>query len=104
MIEVFGLADHPLGAEAACRAFTRAHLEATLPELDRLVSRRAGRFSIGDAPTLADCVVFPQLIGATSFGVDVKAFGALTRIYEECMALPAFADSLPERQVDAPGR
>jgi maleylacetoacetate isomerase len=107
MIEVFGLADHPLGAEAACRAFTRAHLEATLPELDRLVSRRAGRFSIGDAPTLADCAVFPQLIGAMSFGVDaaaLKAWDTLARIYEECMALPAFTDSLPERQVDAPGR
>jgi maleylacetoacetate isomerase len=104
MIDVFGLENHALGAEAACRAFTRAHLEATLPELDRLVARHAGTFSIGDAPTLADCVVFPQLIGAASFGVDVKAFAALARVHEQCMALPAFTDSLPERQVDAPGR
>ena len=47
-------------------------------------------------------MVFPQLIGAASFGVDVKPFATLARVYEQCMALPAFADSLPERQVDAP--
>lgn len=102
MIDGFGLEGHELGADGACRRFTKAHLEATLPELDRLVSRRAGMFSIGDAPTLADCAMFPQMIGAASFGVDVKTCGTLSRIYEQCMQLPAFADSLPERQVDAP--
>jgi maleylacetoacetate isomerase len=104
MVEVFGLADHALGADGACRQFTRAHLEATLPELDRLVARHAGRFCIADAPCLADCVVFPQMVGAATFGVDVKSCATLVRVYEQCMALPAFADSLPERQVDAPGR
>lgn len=103
MVDAFGLDSHELGADGACRRFTKAHLEATLPELDRLVSRRAGTFCIADAPSLADCVVFPQLIGAASFGVDVKACGALSRVYEQCMRLPAFAESLPERQVDAPG-
>ncbi len=104
MVQVFGLETHALGADGACREFTRAHLEATLPELERLVSRHAGTFCIGDAPGLADCVVFPQLIGATTFGVDVKPFATLARIHERCLAMPAFADSLPERQVDAPVR
>lgn len=104
MIEVFGLANHELGAEAACRQFTKAHLEATLPELERLVGRHAGTFCIGDAPSLADCAVFPQLIGAASFGVDLKACPTLSRVYEQCLGLPAFAGSMPERQVDAPGR
>jgi len=104
MVEIFGLEHHALGADGACRQFTTAHLEVTLPELDRLVSRHAGTFSIADAPSLADCVVFPQLIGAASFGVEVKPFATLARVYEQCMALPAFADSLPERQVDAPRR
>jgi maleylacetoacetate isomerase len=104
MIEVFGLANHALGAEAACRQFTRAHLEATLPELDRLAARHAGTFCIGDAPTLADCAVFPQLIGAASFGVEVKACVTLSRIYDECLELAAFRDSVPERQIDAPAQ
>jgi maleylacetoacetate isomerase len=102
MVEAFGLESNELGADGICRRFTKRHLEATLPELDRLVSRRAGTFCIADAPTLADCVVFPQLIGAASFGVDVTACRTLSRVYEQCMRLPAFADSLPERQVDAP--
>jgi maleylacetoacetate isomerase len=104
MVDVFGLEHHAIGADGACRQFTTAHLEATMPELDRLVARHAGTFCIGDAPSLADCVVFPQLIGAASFGVDAKHFATLARVYEQCMALPAFADSLPERQVDAPAR
>ena len=67
-----------------------------------MVSRRPGAFCIADAPTRAGCVVFPQLIGAASFGVDVKACPTLSRVYEQCMRLPAFADSLPEQQADAP--
>lgn len=104
MIEVFAHEGHELGAEGACRRFTRAHREATLPELERLVSRHAGTISIGDAPGLADCVVFPQMIGAASFGVDVKPFATLARIHERCLAMQALADSRPERQVDAPAR
>ena len=102
MIAAFGLEAHPLGAEPACRQFVVRHLEASLPELDRLVARRAGRFAVGDAPTLADCVVFPQLVGAASFGVDVRAFGTLSRVHDACMELAAFADSMPARQPDAP--
>jgi glutathione S-transferase len=104
MVEIFALDAHELGADGACRRFTRAHLEATLPELERLVSRHAGTFCIGDAPSLADCVVFPQMVGAASFGVDMTPFATLARVYQQCLALPAFADSLPERQADAPVR
>lgn len=46
--------------------------------------------------------MFPQMIGAASFGVDVKACRTLSRVFDACIRLPAFADSLPERQVDAP--
>jgi len=102
MVDAFGLESHELGVDGACRRFIKWHLETALPELERLVSRQAGTFCIADAPSLADCVVFPQLIGAASFGVDVKPCRTLSRVYEECMRLPAFADSLPERQVDAP--
>jgi maleylacetoacetate isomerase len=102
MVDVFALESHELGADGACRRFVKLHLEAALSELDRLVSRRAGTFCVADGPSLADCVVFPQLIGAASFGVDVKAHRTLTHVYEQCMRLPAFADSMPERQVDAP--
>jgi len=101
MIEVFNLEHHELGAEGACRQFAKEHLAASLAELDRLVARQAGTFCIADAPTLADCVVFPQLVGSAAFGVDVRAWDALSRIYGNCMQVAAFTNSMPEKQIDA---
>jgi predicted O-methyltransferase YrrM/glutathione S-transferase len=74
MVARFGLDTHPLGAEDACRAFTAEHLAGTLGELDRLVARTAGPFAVGASPTLADCVIVPQLNAAVQFGIDLSAY------------------------------
>jgi maleylacetoacetate isomerase len=104
MVARFGLDAHALGADGACRAFTAEHLAATLTELDRLVARTAGPFAVGAAPTLADCVVVPQLNAAVQFGIDVNGYAALSKVYERCAALPAFRDSHPSAYPDAPAR
>jgi maleylacetoacetate isomerase len=102
MIVDFDLGRHPLGAEGACRAFTRGHLAAALLELDRLVSRTAGRFCVGDRPTVADCAVYPQLNAAVQFGIDLNGYSTLSRVYEHCAALPAFRAAHPSAFPDAP--
>ncbi|MFN0063926.1 MAG: maleylacetoacetate isomerase [Myxococcaceae bacterium] len=61
----------------------------------------AGRFSVGDAPSFADVCLLPQLFGARRFGVDVTEFSPLLEIETHCLALPAFAGAVPERQPDA---
>jgi maleylacetoacetate isomerase len=104
MVARFGLDTHPLGAEDACRAFTAEHLAGTLGELDRLVARTAGPFAVGASPTLADCVIVPQLNAAVQFGIDLNGYGALSKVYERCAALPAFRDSHPSAYPDAPSR
>jgi maleylacetoacetate isomerase len=102
MVEDFDL-DHPPGrARQACDRFTRHHLGATLPELERLVARQAGTFCLGDQPSLADCTVFPQLIAASRFGLDINQFASLSRIYQHCLTVPAFRESQPEFLADAP--
>lgn len=102
MIEDFDLDHQPGGARQACDRFTRHHLAATLPELERLVARQAGAFCVGDQPSLADCTVFPQLIASSRFGLDINQFASLSRIYQHCLILPAFRDSQPEALADAP--
>jgi maleylpyruvate isomerase len=73
-----------------------------LGALEALARETAGRFLIGDAPTLADVYLVPQLYGGRRFGVDLAAFPTLLRVEEACAALPAFAAARPEAQPDAP--
>jgi maleylpyruvate isomerase len=61
----------------------------------------AGKFSVGDTPTIADCCLIPQLGAARRFNVDYAQHEVLGRIEQSCMALPAFANAAPETQPDA---
>jgi maleylpyruvate isomerase len=73
-----------------------------LGALEALAAETAGQFLIGDAPTIADVYLVPQLYGGRRFGVDVAAFPILSRVEAACAALPAFAAARPEAQPDAP--
>ena len=61
-----------------------------------------GTFCDGDAPTLADCCMVPQLYNARRFGVDLAPYPTMLRVEQACLALPAFQAALPENQPDAP--
>jgi maleylpyruvate isomerase len=70
--------------------------------LEALASETAGRFLIGDAPTLADVYLVPQLYVGRRYDVDLAPFPTLLRIEAACAALPAFAAAHPDVQPDAP--
>jgi maleylpyruvate isomerase len=59
----------------------------------------AGRFCVGDSPTLADCCLIPQLYSARRFGTGVPE--RLLAIEAACNELPAFTAAHPDRQPDA---
>ena len=63
-----------------------------------------GSFCDGQAPTIADCCLVPQLYNARRFGIDLSRFPTISRIEAACLALPAFDAARPERQPDAPER
>jgi maleylacetoacetate isomerase len=62
---------------------------------------RTGRFCYGDTPTLADCVLIPQITNAQRLNCDLSAMPTIMRINEACLALEPFANAAPERQPDA---
>ena len=63
--------------------------------------RESGRFCHGDAVTLADICLVTQVTPAQTFKTPVDAYPKVMRIYQTCMAIPAFADAAPPKQPDA---
>ena len=95
---------HTLGVSAEqkdgwYRYWVDVGLEALETQLAR--ERATGRFCHGDAPTLADVCLVPQLANARRVKIDLSPYPTLTRVEAACLALPAFAAAVPERQPDA---
>jgi maleylpyruvate isomerase len=60
-----------------------------------------GRFCHGDAPTMADCFLVPQVYNAARFDIDMTPYPRIASIDAACAALPAFAAAHPARQPDS---
>lgn len=60
-----------------------------------------GPFCFGDAPTLADLCLVPQIFNAHRFKVDMSQFPKIEAIYQHCNTIQAFIDAAPENQIDA---
>jgi maleylacetoacetate isomerase len=62
---------------------------------------QTGRFCHGDAPTLADVVLVPQIFNAQRMDCRLDHVPTVMRIFGECMALPAFSSTQPSACPDA---
>ena len=60
-----------------------------------------GRFCHGDAPTMADCCLVPQIFNAKHYQCDLAPYPVTMRAFEECMKLDAFDRAQPSKQPDA---
>lgn len=63
--------------------------------------RPRGRFSFGDAPTLADVYLIPELESARRFKVDLGRWPLIGAVESACAALDAFSKAAPAMQPDA---
>jgi len=60
-----------------------------------------GRFCHGDTPGLADCVLVPQIFNARRVDCRLDHVPTVMRVFEACMAEPAFASTQPSACPDA---
>ena len=60
-----------------------------------------GKFSHGDAPTMADCCLVPQIFNAKRYDCDLAPYPIVMRVFDECMKLEAFDRAQPSKQPDA---
>jgi maleylacetoacetate isomerase len=61
----------------------------------------ASDYCYGDAPTLADCCLVPQVFNAQRVNCPLQAYPVIRRIYEHCMRQDVFARAAPAAQSDA---
>jgi maleylacetoacetate isomerase len=82
-------------------AWYKHWVDAGLEAVERLLRRSPeGPFCVGDAPTLADCCLVPQVANAMRMGCDMSRFTRVLAVYEHCMKQPAFAEAAPRNQPD----
>jgi len=60
-----------------------------------------GRYCHGDAPTMADCTLVPQIHNAQRFDCRLDHVPTVMRIFGECMQLDAFGKTQPSACPDA---
>jgi maleylacetoacetate isomerase len=63
--------------------------------------KRAGSYTCGDAVSMADCCLVPQIFNAQRYQCDVSPYPVAMRVFENCMKLDAFERSQPAKQGDA---
>ena len=98
--------DATLGLDGDGRAAWLGHWnQRGFQVIERMVAGTAPAtgdgFCHGPSPTMADIVLVSQVFVAGKFGVDLAPYPTVRAIHDRCMALPAFADTAPEKQPDA---
>lgn len=91
---------HPLGAEDQM-AWGARWINDGFVALEAMVARYGKGFAFGETPTLADCLLVPQIWSSSRFGVDMTAYPALSALRDRAGEHPAFQAAHPERQPDA---
>ena len=64
-------------------------------------SPQRGDFCFGNAPTVADCCLIPQIFNARRFDIDMTPYPPLVAIEQAALALEAFQRAAPGVQPDA---
>ena len=70
--------------------------------LEAMVARHGGGFAYGDAPTLADCLLVPQVYAAARYDLDMSRWPNLKAVAERAAGHPAFEAAHPRNQPGAP--
>lgn len=86
------------------QGFATHFIALGLAAFEHAARATAGRFSVGDAVTVADAYLIPQLDVARRLDVPLGSYATLLRIEDACILLDAFENAHPNAQPDAPER
>jgi maleylacetoacetate isomerase len=79
----------------------RHWVETGLAAVERQLLAAPARYCHGDTPTMADCVLVPQIFNAKRFDCRLDHVPQVMKVFDACMQLPAFDNTRPERCPDA---
>ena len=87
--------------EAAKNTWYRHWVRQGLEGFERqLAQAPATPFCHGHTPTLADCLLVPQIFNGQRFDVNFDGLPRTMAVFEACMALPAFQQAQPSQCPD----
>ncbi|WP_201494659.1 maleylacetoacetate isomerase [Rubrivivax sp. A210] len=78
----------------------RHWVETGLEVIERQLAAQPSTFCHGDAPTLADCLLVPQIFNARRYDCRLDHVPQVMRVFEACMKLDAFERTRPENCPD----
>jgi maleylpyruvate isomerase len=87
--------------EGDAQAWARHFVSRGLAAMEALAPETAGAFLVGDAPTVADAYLVPQLYNARRFALDLTPYPTLLRAEASCEQVPAFVQAHADKQPDA---
>ena len=79
----------------------RHWVETGLEVVERQLAAQPARFAHGERPTMADCVLVPQIFNAQRMQCRLDHVPQVMRVFEACMALDAFDKTQPSACPDA---
>jgi maleylacetoacetate isomerase/maleylpyruvate isomerase len=78
-------------------------IETGLEVVESRLAASPTRYCHGDTPTLADCVLVPQIFNSRRFGARLDHVPNVMRVFDACMQLDAFSKTQPSACPDAVG-
>jgi maleylpyruvate isomerase len=100
-LRVLQYLENSLGQNQSARdTWYRHWIERGFTALEDLLGRdpARGRYCYGDAPTMADIYLIPQVFNARRFSVDLNPFPRIVAIDAACLEIAAFSGASPEKQ------
>ena len=88
-------------AEEGRNAWARRWISDGFAALEPMIVQHGKGFAFGDAPSLVDCCLVPQVYNAARFQVDLAPFPALAAAAARAAEHPAIAAAHPNLQPDA---
>lgn len=89
--------------ETAVKIWCRTWVSAGFEAMEDMLAADSGRgeFCFGNAPSLADVYLVPQVESARRFEIDLSPFPHIVAVDRACARLDAFVRAVPSAQLDA---